>query len=36
MRVHKAPEGLEATPLPRYLRRAYPMLPEQMLRRALK
>lgn len=36
MRIHKAPPGLQETPLPRYLRRAYPMLSEQMLKRALK
>lgn len=36
MTVHRVPEGVPAMPLERYLKRAWPLLPGQVLRRALR
>lgn len=36
MTAHRVPEGVPPTPLERYLRRAWPLLPGGVLRRALK
>ena len=36
MTEHRVPDGLPPTPLERYLRRAWPMLPGRVLREALK
>ena len=36
MTAHRVPEGVPPMPLERYLKRAWPLLPGGVLRRALK
>ena len=36
MTEHRVPSGVPAMPLKRYLRRAWPLMPERVLRDALK